>query len=335
MGRGTHGIRCSRGTRERPRPARRGTHLGRRAGRRGAGDPVVILLPALGVAAGYYGPFAAALAAEGVAVLAADFPGQGVSRPLASRSNDFGYAAVSDHVVAATVAVARERHAGRPLAFLGHSFGGQVAMVHLATHDSPVRALVLIGSGSPYWRGFPQRLKLLAQTQTLGAVAALRGHWPGDRVGFGGRQPRQLMREWARFARRGDLAVEREDTVAEPDFAGVDLPVLAITLDNDPLAPQGSVDNLAAKLTGSCGRAPVRDTARRGGRPGVRPLRVGPSPGRVRRRGRRLVARGRRRELTGGHRSRAGEWSCTCLMWRVTRGLLDVSRAAGRPRACI
>jgi len=217
----------------------------------GAGDPVVILLPALGVAAGYYGPFAAALAAEGVAVLAADFPGQGVSRPLASRTHDFGYAAVSDHVVAATVAVARERHAGRPLAFLGHSFGGQVAMVHLATHDSPVRALVLIGSGSPYWRGFPQRLKLLAQTQTLGAVAALRGHWPGDRVGFGGRQPRQLMREWARFARRGDLAVEREDTVAEPDFAGVDLPVLAITLDNDPLAPQGSVDNLAAKLTGS------------------------------------------------------------------------------------
>jgi len=217
----------------------------------GAGDPVVILLPALGVAAGYYGPFAAALAAEGIAVLAADFPGQGVSRPLASRKNDFGYAAVSDDVVAATVAVAQERYAGRPLAFLGHSFGGQVGLVHLATHTSPVRALVLIGSGSPYWRGFPKRLKLLAQTQTLGAVAAVRGHWPGDRVGFGGRQPRQLMREWARFARRGELAVERGTEVGEPDFSGVELPVLAITLDNDPLAPQGSVDNLAAKLTGS------------------------------------------------------------------------------------
>ncbi|MFC7490907.1 MULTISPECIES: alpha/beta fold hydrolase [unclassified Knoellia] len=217
----------------------------------GADDPVVILLPALGVATGYYGPFAAALAVEGVAVLATDFPGQGTSRPLASRRNDFGYAALSDHVVAATVAVARERHAGRSLVLLGHSFGGQVAMVHLASHDSPVQALVLIGSGSPYWRGYDRRRTLLAQTQFIGAVAALRGHWPGDRMGFGGRQPRQLMREWARFARRGGLVVERGDDVAEPDFARIELPVLAITLDNDPLAPQASVDNLADKLTGS------------------------------------------------------------------------------------
>lgn len=217
----------------------------------GAGDPVVVLLPALGAAAGYYGPFVTALAAQGVATLVVDFPGQGVSRPLASRRNDFGYAAVSDDVVAATIAVAQERHAGRPLALLGHSFGGQVGVVHLATHDSPVRALVLIGSGSPFWRGFPNRLKLLVQTQALGAIAAVRGHWPGDRLGFGGRQPRTLMREWARFARRGDLAVERGTTTAEPDFGKVDLPVLAITLDNDALAPRGSVDNLVDKLTGA------------------------------------------------------------------------------------
>lgn len=217
----------------------------------GAGDPVAIFLPALGVAAGYYGPFAAALAAEGVATLVADFPGQGVSRPLASRRNDFGYAAVSDDVVAATVAVAQERYPGRRLAFIGHSFGGQVAIIHLAAHPSIVNALVLIGSGSPYWRGFPRRFRLLAQTQLLGAVAALRGHWPGDRWGFGGRQPRRLMREWARFARRGDLVVDSGPTAAEPDFAGIDLPVLAVTLDNDSLAPQGSVDNLAGKLVGA------------------------------------------------------------------------------------
>lgn len=221
----------------------------------GAGDPVVVLLPALGVAAGYYGPFAKALAAQGIATLVADFPGQGVSRPLASRKNDFGYAAVSDDVVAATVAVAQKRYAARSLVFLGHSFGGQVAMVHLATHDSPVRALVLIGSGSPYWRGFPNRLKLLVQTQTLGAVAAVRGHWPGDRLGFGGRQPRRLMREWARFARGGDLSLSRGAGAGggyeQPDFSTVDLPVLAVTLDNDSLAPQGSVDNLADKLTGA------------------------------------------------------------------------------------
>lgn len=85
----------------------------------------------------------------------------------------------------------------------------------------------------------------------MGAVAAVRGHWPGQRLGFGGRQPRTLIREWARFARRGDLAVERGSEVSEPDLARVVLPVLAVALDNDPLALQGSVDNLAGKLTGA------------------------------------------------------------------------------------
>ncbi|KGN34168.1 hydrolase [Knoellia sinensis KCTC 19936] len=212
------------------------------------GDPVVVLLPALGVAAGYYGPFVKALAAEGVATLVADFPGQGVSRPFASRRHDFGYAAVSDDVVAATVAVAKERYAGRPVALLGHSFGGQVAMVHLATHASAAGALVLVGSGSPYWRGYPRRIKLLAQTQSVAAIAWVRGHWPGHRLGFGGRQPRQLIREWARFARRGDLIVEKGSGAGEPDFSSVNIPVLAVALDNDDLAPQGSIDNLVAKL---------------------------------------------------------------------------------------
>lgn len=226
------------------------TVVGEDAG--GPDDPVVVLLPALGVAAGYYGPFVKALAAEGIATLVADFPGQGVSRPRASRRHDFGYAAVAD-LVSATVAVAQERYAGRQLALLGHSFGGQVAIVHLATHETPVGALVLVGSGSPYWRSYPRRLRLLAQTQALGAVAAVRGHWPGHRLGFGGRQPRRLMREWARYARGGALLLEDSGGVParEPDFADIELPVLAIALDNDHLAPQGSVDHLVGKLAGA------------------------------------------------------------------------------------
>ena len=74
--------------------------------------PVVVLLPALGVAAGYYGPFAAALPAEGVALLLADFPGQGVSRPFASRRNNFGYAA-GTRALLEDCASARSIHAGR------------------------------------------------------------------------------------------------------------------------------------------------------------------------------------------------------------------------------
>ena len=163
--------------------------------------PFVLVLPAMGVPAGYYGPFVDELARHGVTAGVADYPGQGGARPLAGRGQDLGYTELAHEWLPAVVESVREGHDG-PVVALGHSLGGHVLAAHLAGEQPAVDAVVLIGSGSTHWRS-QQGLKTLAQTQLIGTLSRVLGYWPGTRLGFGGTQPMTLMREWAAFAAPG------------------------------------------------------------------------------------------------------------------------------------
>lgn len=208
--------------------------------------PLVLVLPAMGVPAGYYGPFVDELAREGVTAAVADYPGQGESRPLAGRGRDHGYTELATAWLPAVVAELRREHPG-PVVALGHSLGGHVVAAHLAG-DPVVDAAGLIGSGTPYWRD-QQGLKTLAQTQAVGLVSRALGYWPGTRLGFGGTQSKTLMLEWAAFGRTGRLAPGGRDIA--PGLAHRDLPLLVVDLDNDTLAPPSAVDGLVAMFAGA------------------------------------------------------------------------------------
>lgn len=208
------------------------------------GAPVALVLPAMGVPAGYYGPFVDELASEGVTAAVADYPGQGEARPLTSRAHDHGYAEIAGEWLPSVVEALRASHDG-PLVAIGHSLGGHIALTHLSADESVIDAVVLIGSGTPYWR-HQQGIKTLAQTQAMGLLTRALRFWPGDRLGFGGVQPRTLVREWAAFARTGTLAPEGRPVHA--GLEGHELPVLVVDLDNDTLAPPTAVDGLVALL---------------------------------------------------------------------------------------
>ncbi|WP_427384068.1 alpha/beta hydrolase family protein [Janibacter sp. G56] len=218
----------------------------------GQDDPVVVLLPAMGIPAGYYGPFLTALAEHGVAAVTADFPGQGESRPLAGRAVDYGYGHLAREFVPQMLEAVGENFPGRPIVLAGHSLGGHVALAHLALESvADVRGLVIIGSGAPYWRSYARPLRILAQTQAIALVARVRGHWPGHRLGFGGRQPRALMLEWAAFARTGHLVPRGTKAAMTAGLAALRLPVLIVDLDNDHLAPPRAVDALIGMIPGA------------------------------------------------------------------------------------
>lgn len=205
-------------------------------------SPFVLVLPAMGVPAGYYGPFVDELARHGVSAGVADYPGQGEARPLAGRGKDLGYAELAHTWLPAVVAAVRKKHTG-PVVGLGHSLGGHIAAVHLAGEEPALDALALVGSGSTHWRT-QQGIKTLAQTQFVGVISRMLGYWPGTRLGFGGTQPATLMREWAAFSRTGRLAPGGRDISA--GLRERALPLLAVTLDNDTLAPPEAVDALVA-----------------------------------------------------------------------------------------
>ncbi len=73
------------------------------------------------------------------------------------------------------------------------------------------------------------------------------GWWPGDRLGFGGRQASGVMRDWAHLVRTGQFptidGVEPESVLAE-----VAVPVLAVSVDGDRHTPAQTLDHLCAKL---------------------------------------------------------------------------------------
>ncbi|MFI1764512.1 alpha/beta fold hydrolase [Streptomyces sp. NPDC020800] len=212
---------------------------------------VVVIWPALGVKASYYAPFRDQLASRGIASVAVDLRGQGDSRPRAGRGTRHGYHELATRDWPAVIRATRERFGPRtPLYLLGHSIGGQVSVMHTAHDPRGADGIILVAAGSVDHRGFlgADKLRVLASTQFISLVARFWGYWPGHRLGFGGRQPARLMRDWARICRTGRFAPTGSDFDYETGMAQVALPVLAVSVEGDRLAPGRAVDRLCAKL---------------------------------------------------------------------------------------
>lgn len=214
--------------------------------------PVCLILPALGIRAAYYDRFAQALAARGLRALSADFPGHGQSPLRAGRGADWGYADLVEVHAAAIAAAGRARFPEAPLVWVGHSLGGQVALLRAGRAPEEAAAVVAIASGSAHhacWSG-PRRLSMRLAPGVCAALTWPLGYFPGHRVGFGGRESRSLIRDWARAARSG--AYRWGDFDGEAALARWRGPTLAIPLAGDAWAPRSAMahtlDKTAAEV---------------------------------------------------------------------------------------
>jgi predicted alpha/beta hydrolase len=221
--------------------------------RAAATAPAVLILPAMGVPAVFYTPVLRALHATGLTVVAVDMQGQGESTPRVSRRSRFGYQCVVETDFSAVVQEISEALPEAPLVILGHSLGGQLALLHLAAGYGSachkVRGVALVASGSSWYRGFTgaRALRNLVRGQLYAITATIIGFWPGDRLGFGGRESRGVMRDWARQARSGKYMVTGGIDY-ERALGSLTLPVLAVDVENDDLAPPNAVDHLCSKI---------------------------------------------------------------------------------------
>lgn len=217
---------------------------------RGGSAATAVVWPAMGVPARHYRRLGEQLHAGGHRVVIGELRGVGDSPVRASRTVDFGYRDLVEGEVATSVGFARRSWPDAPVALVGHSLGGQLALLYTAGHPGAVDAVALTAASSIDWRAYggAARLGVLAFTQCAAAVATLLGHFPGHRLGFGGREPRMLIRDWARAARSGrwDLAGDALDRDAA--LGRVQLPVLSLTLAGDRLAPRSAADALVAPL---------------------------------------------------------------------------------------
>jgi predicted alpha/beta hydrolase len=201
----------------------------------------VLVLPALGVAAAYYAPLAETLSRRGLAVAAVDHRGIGGSSVRVRRGVDFGYAALSEDT---RIVI---RSTTPPVFVLGHSLGGHVGAL-AAAEGAALAGIALIASGTPYHERFVARVSRWIRfgTAVIPRIADVVGYYPGTLLGFGGSEARTLMTEWAAVARTGHFVVDGENR--DNALAQVALPVLAVSLDHDWMAPASAVDHLVEKM---------------------------------------------------------------------------------------
>ncbi|MEV0123497.1 alpha/beta fold hydrolase [Streptomyces sp. NPDC050703] len=215
--------------------------------------PALLVLPAMGTPARFYRRFAHDLHGEGLTVLTADLRGQGEATPLATDPDALGHGyreLVEEDLPAVLAAIRAELGPEPPLYLLGHSLGGQLALLYAASGRGPrVAGVALVASGSVYFRAYgPLRGPALLLGELLVAgVSTVLGRWPGSRLGFGGDQPKGVMRDWARQGRTGRYAPRGATLDYEAALAVLDVPVLAVSVEHDTLAPASALDHLLAK----------------------------------------------------------------------------------------
>jgi predicted alpha/beta hydrolase len=210
----------------------------------------LLFMPAMGAAARTYDRFGTELARLGVGVLTGDHRGTGSSTLTARRGVDFGYADLLERDWPALIAAARARFPGARLHLGGHSLGAHLASLYLGRAPGDGASLVIVAAGSVDFRGwtYPARLKILGGTQAALGIALALGFFPGDRLGFGGRQPLTLITDWARIARTGRFALRDSTVDGDAALGTVDKPILWVHVEGDTLAPRGSTARLLAKM---------------------------------------------------------------------------------------
>lgn len=228
----------------------------------------LLWLGGMGIAARHYMPFADALASRGIAVFAADWRGLGSSSVRASRRVDWGYRELLMTDLPACEAAIE--HALPDVARIvgGHSLGGQLACVRTGLAPGTAQAVWLVASGTPDWHAFPPRSRwwLPGAYHLLNGIARAAGKLPGRRLGFGGQEARGVMADWSRSGLTGryaaaDLAVDLEVALRR-----VAVPIHAVRMAHDWLAPASSLRALLAKMP----EAPRDVTALEVAAPGVR-----------------------------------------------------------------
>ena len=219
--------------------------------------PVTLCLPAMGVPARFYQPMMQALAdATGGPVYTAELRGQGDSAERAERGADFGYREIVEEDLPRWIDHLSFHHPHRRIVLLGHSLGGQLAVLASAALARRLSALVLVAAGTAHHRVWPapQRARARLAVHAIALAARLLPWYPGRRLGFGGNQPRRLMRDWSFNAFTGRYRLEgstRDEYALERALREVELPVLALQLPDDPVAPPGARDELLARLPNS------------------------------------------------------------------------------------
>ena len=192
--------------------------------------PLVVIAGATGVRRRYYGAFAAHLATRGMRALTFDYRGIGDSRPASLRRfratmRDWGTLDLEG-----VLRWAASRSGEQPIAFVGHSVGGQ--LLGQASSNAIVDRALFVAAQHGWFRHWPVvRWPLLAGLW-YGAVPVLShslGYFPAPWLGLGEPLPKGVALMWSSWCTRRDAMPGAPDDPLRERFAQVKATIHSLT----------------------------------------------------------------------------------------------------------
>lgn len=229
---------------------------------------VILLMPALGIPARYYDPLASALQAAGTSVLIMEQRGHGDSGLRPSRSVDFGYREALDEDIPTLLAWLQSRQPGQPIVLMGHSLGGHYASMTAGRSPERIAGVILSACGTACYEAFEGKVRnqLRVLIMMIPMLTRAFGYYPGDKVGFGGREARRLMQDWLQLARHNRYAAIGLDEDLEAGIRRFNKPLLMLRMADDDFAPKTAMDAMRARYSSAQVSERVLDAATLGDR---------------------------------------------------------------------
>lgn len=224
---------------------------------RGTKRHAVLINSATAVPRKVYRGFASYLAHRGCAVLTYDYRGIGDSRQQAMVGYNqpkslVGFrASMSDWAaldVAAAVSWMRERYNTLPLAYVGHSFGGQA--LGLIENNSEIARAAFIASQAATWKLMtpPENYRVFALMNFVGVpISRLLGYAPGW-LGIGEDLPQGVFLQWAEWVSHTRYLFDSK-LPALQNFEKFKGELRALSFTDDPWATRSAVELLCSGFT--------------------------------------------------------------------------------------
>ncbi len=214
-------------------------------------NKVVFCLPALGVRASYYLEMGLFFAQNGYHFATIDWRGNGKSSVRPSYDIDFGYKELIEDTNDALDVLIKKFPTHKVIIF-GHSLGGQIGSLLLSKYPLKIHKLILIASCNVYYKGFGKSgLKVKWGAKIIPTISNVFGHFPGKKLGFGGREAQQVMKDWSFNALKGIYQPKNDPFDYEKAMKNCEKTITAISIKGDDMAPYDAVENLISKFKNS------------------------------------------------------------------------------------
>ncbi len=211
--------------------------------------PLILCMPAMGIRASYYNLFAERLAKKGKTVVLSDYRGHGEYAIRPSRKVDFGYYHLIEDIKT-NLEWIKTRYPNNKVFMLGHSLCGQLGGLCAAQYPGLIDGLIMITSCSVYYKGWEGRgsMGVWLVSKFFHPISKMRGFFPGNTIGFGGKEARTVMKDWGYNGLTGNYRITGTTNDYDAAMKKSDFPILAVSIKGDNYAPQKAVDLLLNKF---------------------------------------------------------------------------------------